>query len=359
MPKVLVVYESLATPCTMVRGLQFRDCFEADPELDATFIGRTDERMNRLMQRWPWRPSIRRPAIWAEQQILRRRENRIVGLAQDSDLVLLLTVPSWSLHQRLADLGRPKLVTDLIDALWLPSFQHQGWQNIHEMLSTSDAVICENRFTAEYTRQYNANVTVVPDAPQIEVFDQHRDSARREHATCRIGWVGGKYTADALYRIFEPLERLFSKHPDLELRLVGADPDRLPRFEKVRFTVQPAYDQTMMVREVLGMDIGIFPMFDTAESLYRGALKSRVSMAGEAAFIGQRLGENTFLVDEEKNGLLAADEQEWFHCLDRLVVDSEFRKRIATAGLGTIREQFTRDLCYRQLRESLVSILAK
>ena len=358
MPKVLLVFESLATPSTTVRALQFRECFAADEKLEATFFGRSSERMNRIMERWPWRPSIRRPAQVWERGVTQRREDTIVRMAKDADIVMMMTVPSWSLHQRLADLPNTRLVTDLIDALWLPGFQKQGWTHIHEMLSSSDAVICENEFTAAYTREHNSSVFVVPDAPQVEAFDRMRNEVQRDASVCTIGWVGGKYTADALYRIFEPLEEIFKKHQGVKLRLVGADPDRLPRFEQVRSSVQMTYDQDRMVREVLAMDIGLFPMFNVAESLYRGALKSRIYMAGEAAVIGQRLGENETLIVDGGNGLLAGDDQQWFDALDRLITDVRFRKEIATAGRSTILQSFTRDASYRRLRESLLAILA-
>ena len=358
MHKILLVYESLSTPSTMVRALQFRDCFAADDKLDATIIGRTSERMNRVMQRWPWRPSVRRPAQIVEQKVIRRRENAIFEMAKEADLVMMMTVPSWSLHQRIAELPNTLLVTDLIDALWLPGFQKQGWTNIHEMLSTSDAVICENEFTAVYTRDHNTSVFIVPDSPQIDVFDEHRQSVKRDPSVCTVGWVGGKYTADALYQIFEPLEAISAKHDKVELRLVGADPDRLPRFERVRFSVQTSYDQARMVRETLAMDVGLFPMFEVAESLYRGTLKTRIYMAGEAAVIGQRLGENETLIKHGENGLLAGNYQEWYDALDRLITDVTYRKQIAAAGRETIEQNFTREESYRRLRESLLAVLS-
>ncbi|QEF99408.1 hypothetical protein Mal15_34720 [Stieleria maiorica] len=354
--KVLLVYESLETPSTTVRALQFRECFEQDAQIQATFIGRTSEAMNAVMKRWPWRPSLRRPATVAESAILRRRESKIVDLARRCDVVMMMTVPSWPLHQRLADLPNTRLITDLIDALWLPCFQSQGWQHIHQMLATSDTVICENEYTAGYVRDHCPNVSVVPDGPQLDVFDRHRDSVVAPQETCRIGWIGGKYTADALYRVFEPLESIFAQHPDVQLRLVGADPDRIPRFENVRYSVLPQYDQTTMVREVLAMDIGIFPMFNTAESLYRGTLKTKIYMSGQAAVIGQRLGENETLIQDGVNGLLAADDQQWCDALSRLIGDVPLRRQVAAAGLETMRRDFTRQRCYQRLRDAILDV---
>ncbi|OYP39106.1 glycosyltransferase family 4 protein [Rhodopirellula sp. MGV] len=357
MKKVLIVYESLATPTTTVRGLQFKTSFQADDQLQATFVGRTSERMNTVMQRWPWRPSLRRPALWAESRVLSRRENQIVELAKSHDIVMLVTVPSWPLHQRLVDLPNTKVVTDLIDAVWLPAFQLAGWQQIHEMLSTSDLVVCENEFTASYAEQHNSNVAIVPDSPQIEEFDRYRDLVHRVPETTTIGWIGGKYTADALYRIFEPLEQIFSQHQNLQLLLVGADPDRLPRFEAFRPKVIPSYNQTAMINLALMIDIGIFPMFNVDESLYRGALKSRIYMAGGAAVIGQRLGENENLIEHSVNGFLAGSDTEWLNAFEQLIIDRPLRKRVAAQGLQTVRDDFSRAMCYARLRSALLSVL--
>jgi glycosyltransferase involved in cell wall biosynthesis len=355
--KVLLIYESRDVPSTTVRGLQFRDCFRADPEIEATFIGRTSEGVNAVMRHWPGRPIVRRPATATESLVRRARERRIVELARQADVAIMLTVPSWSLHCRLAELPRTKLVTDLIDALWLPCFQSRGWDRIEEMLASSDAVICENEYTAAHTRRHNGRVFVLPDAPQVEVFDRWRSSVERDEQPVRIGWIGGKYTADALYRVFEPLERLFASRDRVHLRLLGADPDRIPRFEKVRYSVVPHYDQHTMVREALAMHVGLFPMFHVDESLYRGTLKTRVYQAAGAAVVGERWGENEELIREGVNGLLASDAAEWSEGLKRLVDDAQLRQRLAAGGLETVRQGYTRERCYRRLREVLFQLV--
>ena len=101
MRRVLIVYDHLEMPSTTVRALQFRELFESHPDLDVQFIGRTSESMNELMKKWPWRPSLRAPALYAERQVNKRREARIVSMAKDFDLVMMMTVPSWPLHQQL------------------------------------------------------------------------------------------------------------------------------------------------------------------------------------------------------------------------------------------------------------------
>lgn len=357
MHRVLVVYDQLSLPSTVVRGLQFRSLFDSSSEFHVKFVGRTSERMNRLMQKWPYRPALRAPALLVESRITRRREDRIIRQAADCDLVLVLTVPSWRLHERLCRLARPKVVMDLIDGLWLPWFRQFGWDHIHDMLQQSHTVICENEFTAEYVRKHNPRVTVIPDAPQIEVFDELRDTVTRDSEAVTIGWIGGPNTADALYSVFEPLEQLFQKHPHIRLRLVGASPDRLPRFEHVRFSVRPSYDQRSMASEVLGMDIGLFPLFHVEESLYRGTLKARIYMSGGAAVVAQDFGENQQLIRDGYNGCLADSRERWFDVLDNLIVDGRRRDRIAAAGLQTIRDRFTVKDMFERLQGCFRSVL--
>ena len=222
MHRVLIVYDQLDVPSTTVRALQFRELFASHPDFEVQFIGRKSESMNRLMQRWPRRPALWAPMQHADKTLTQHREARIAAMASEVDLVMMMTVPSWPLHQQLCDLPNTLVVTDLIDALWLPCFQAHGWEHIHEMLKTSDAVICENQYTADYTAQWNDSVFVIPDAPQVEAFDQVRAQVRRDSTRITIGWIGGSHTADALYQIYEPLEDVFSRHRELHLRLVGA-----------------------------------------------------------------------------------------------------------------------------------------
>ncbi len=351
--RVLMVYDRLDVPSTTVRALQFADLFGRSDRFDVEFVGRQSESFHRISRHFPRRAGLHVPIGLIDRNIQRRRDDAIVAKSRHVDLVMMMTVPSWSLHHRIRELPGVRVITDLIDALWLPCFRDLGWEHIDEMLQTSDSVICENEYTANYTAKLNSSVFVVPDAPQIEVFDQYRSSVTRDPSRVTVGWIGGKYTADALYQIYEALEITFAKHNGLHLRLVGADPDRLPRFAHTQYSVVPRYDQRLMVKEVLAMDIGIFPMFDIDESRYRGTLKTRVYMSGEAAVIGQELGENQTLIRHGFNGLLASGTEAWCESLDQLITDGPARKQMAAAGLGTIRNGYTVQHCFDRLTTAM------
>lgn len=270
-------------------------------------------------------------------------------MASGFDIVYVVKVPSLSLYERLAKVRGPMVFMDLNDGLWLPFHKGAGWGEIDKMLALSPGIVCENRYVLEYALKFSRNSYIVHDPPQVEAFEPRRSIVRRDPAKVVIGWIGSPSSCDALYAIWEPLEKLFAKHQHLHLRLVGAREDRIPRFEKVRFSIVHNYDQARMVDEVLAMDIGLFPLFKVEDALVRGTLKAMVYMSGGAVAMATRVGENEDLICDGENGILADGPEEWFNKLDRLVTDANERERLGKAGLATIRERFTRETCLEDL----------
>ena len=246
-----------------------------------------------------------------------------------------------SLYRQVRQSSRAKLVLDLFDPIWLPL---HGWGDSHAIsaeLSEWDAIICENDYLAGCASPYNRRVFVVPDSPQIEVFDELRGTVRRDPQRITLGWIGGQTNVGPLFKLVEPLEALFERFPQLHLRIVGADPWRLPPFEKVRYSCRPTFNQEQMAREVLAFDIGLFPLFHNEQGRARGTLKAKVYMSGGAVAVCENYGENPKLIEDDVNGCLASSQDEWYAKLARLIIDADRRTAIAERGLATIRERYT------------------
>jgi hypothetical protein len=92
------------------------------------------------------------------------------------------------------------------------------------------------------------------------------------------------------------------------VRLVGTgdDPALRPPFERVRYSAVPYYDQSTMIDEVLGMDIGLFPLQDVERSRVRGVLKAAIYMCGEAAVVASPVGQTPEVISNGVNGVLAS-----------------------------------------------------
>jgi len=353
--RILVVLSRMDIVTATVRGLQFKPFFEEDPNFLVEYFVWLPPWLFRLSQLWPQRRFLAWPMRCFQALVLRWREARIAAKAEHFDLVYLITVYSDPLYRRLFR-QNVCVITELIDGLWLPWFRQFGWHHLEEILGQSTAVFCENRYTAAYARRYNERVFMVTDAPQVEVFDRWRAKVDRPQSETILGWIGGKDSADALYVVYEALERLFARHESLHLRILGVPPEQLPRFENVRYSLVERYDQQTMVREALRMHIGLFPQFDVEESVCRGTLKAKIYMAGGAVAVCQDHGENRDLIEDGVNGVLATGTDQWFEKLDWLINHPEQRTRIAEAGLATIRDRFTARHCFEQLQTALTGV---
>jgi glycosyltransferase involved in cell wall biosynthesis len=353
--RLLIVIQRPDVVTAVVRGWQYRELFERDEAWQARYVTRIPRWFVRLSQAWPQRRAVRWILVMLERLVMSLSDRRIQRHAREADIVLAITMSSQSLQNALMR-GDATYIMDLIDGLWLPWFRQFGWDNLESMCSTAHGVTCENSYTAEHIRQYNPRVELVPDSPQLEAFDRRRGRVQRDNQRILLGWIGGKDSADALYVIYEPLERLFAEFPQVHLRILGAARDYLPRFENVRYSLIERYDQETMIREALGMHIGLYPQFHVQESLHRGTLKAKIYMSAGAATICQRWGENCRLIRDGENGLLADSPEQWYQQMRRLVENTAERERIGAAGLETIRAEFDMEACYQRLTAALLKI---
>ncbi|MBI4801981.1 MAG: glycosyltransferase family 4 protein [Elusimicrobia bacterium] len=276
-------------------------------------------------------------------------ELRIVYLARSCDAVYMCKVQSGRLVAMLRRRTKARLVLDAGDA-GMPQY---ATAELNSALAAADAVTTDNELTAGYVRRFNKNCTVVPDSPQIELFDSMRAEIRKNASgPVILGWVGSSSTVYNLFLIWETLERLFARHENLHLRLVGVGRDLrlLPPFEKVRYSFVESYTQKEMVREVLKMDIGLYPLHNIEASYYRGVLKASVYMSGEAAAVCSPVGQCADFIKDGVNGMLAAAPQEWERKLETLINDRVLRQTLAKGGLETVRGNLTLDRAFSTLR---------
>jgi glycosyltransferase involved in cell wall biosynthesis len=345
-----------------VRAYQYEDLFHTDPRIRATFVSRRSPRYIRLTERLiqhVWGRQLARVLLGAEGPLVRRRERLIARMSRLHDCVYMLRTTSANLYELLWREGPARVVTDINDALWLPTFRNEGhaYDDLPDVIGRSRAVVCENGYLADYARGFSGNVHVVPDAPQLELFDDVRAGFRPPVDRVTLGWIGSSGTADNLCAIFEPLEEVFARHQNLHLRVLGARPRDLPRFEKVRFSCLPSYTHREMIQEALQMNAGLFPLFRTTDSVARGTLKARVYMSAALPVVATRWGLLPDLIEHGVNGFLPDSPAEWVACLERLVTQPAERDAIGLRALTTVRRQYTRRACFDRLVEALISAM--
>lgn len=287
-------------------------------------------------------------------------EDEVVRLSADFDVVYLLKVPYLSLVRKLKRRSNATVIFDLTDALWKPVHRKAGWQDLEKILKKVDVVFSENEWICEYGRKFNSRVYSIPPCTQVEIFDQYRDKIQH-HSEDRIvvGWIGSTGTVSALSAIRMPLEHLFERYPNLELRILGCtDPSLLPKFDYVRCSVIGNYTEDEMIVEALNMDIGLFPPpFDLEDYRVRGALKGLIYMTAGLPSVCQNDGDIARIIQDGINGMLASNDQEWEEKIEILIKNPELRRVMGQKALETVREEHSLQHVFAQLESALLDVI--
>ncbi len=350
---LVVVEAGAAYPSGFIRALIYREWF-ARAGYEVTYRSRLWPALRRRLDA-PG-PVFRVPLVGrclalVERAIGRVNEVRILRAARRADVVYLSKVTSLGFVARLRRGTSARLVLDLVDALWLPRHRNP---RLNDVLTTVNAVTTDNEVTAAHVRSVQPACTVIPDTPQVEWFDRRRTGRPgRNDGRIVLGWVGSPGTTYNLWVVWEALEQVFASHRQLHLRLLGADPRALPPFEHVHWSVLERYSQAEMIDEVLGMDVGLFPLQDVEACRVRGFLKATIYMAGAVPVIASPVGTTPEVIEDGVTGVLARTTDEWRDGLLRLVETPDLRARLGRQGLDLVRSAFSVERAFASLRAVL------
>ncbi len=341
-PRVLMVHIRRYHLTAKIRGFDFQERFQRD--------GWTAD-----LVEWPgrdegWRDWSRSGPEW---DLIRR--------ARGYDLVYLLKIPSLRFLQRLKRHTRAAVVFDLSDVLWKGSFV-TVWPDLSAILAGSDAVFSVNEYDARYARQFNRQVVPLPPYAPTAAFAARRTQAGGPPpGRITLGWVGSSTTAHAVAHLARPLARLCRAHPELQVRLLGVPPDHevMTALAEVRVSSRADYDEAAMVDEVLGMDIGLYPVTsDVEDYCVRGILKYLIYSSGGRPSVCHRIGVCADVLTDGDQVLLAESEDEWERKLESLIQSPELRARMGARAQAYVQEHYSQDAVYVKLRDAFQAVLA-
>lgn len=286
-------------------------------------------------------------------------ENTIVELSKNFDVVYLLKIASLSLVKKLKQLSPAKLIFDLTDALWKPFHRQAGWQDLEKILETVDVIFSENEYICAYGRKFKPYVYSLPACTQIERFDTlHTQVEPRNDGKVRIGWIGSAGTISAIESIRIPLENILTRHPEVEISLLGCPENYTLLVQPDRFTLLPHYNEDDMLQEILHLDIGLFPPpADLEDYAVRGALKAMLYMSGGVVPVCQRAGDCEKIIVDGVTGMLASNLEEWEAKLEALVTSPEQRRQLGQRGIEVIREKHSLPYVFSRTVEALTCVI--
>lgn len=244
--------------------------------------------------------------------------------------------------ERIVTLFRRPVIFDFDDAIYRlhtsAANRWFGWLKFPRKTAAicrlSTHVTVGNAFLADYARQHNPNVTIIPSSVDTE---RYRPIDRNGQASRPIiGWTGSS-TSQTHLEMFAPVLRELLGCRDVELRVLS---DRQPVLPGVRYTWRPWSPRTE-AEEVGQFDIGIMPMPDDPWARGKCAFKALQYMAMGVPAVCSPVGTNTEVVGHGVNGMLAATPRDWLDQLGALLDDADLRQRLGAAGRETVERKYS------------------
>lgn len=244
--------------------------------------------------------------------------------------------------ERLIHRSGVPMIFDFDDAIFVPYRSPSNGYLSYLKFPSKTRTICRlashvmagNPFLADYARQVNKHVTIVPTTIDTEKYTV--DAAKKTSDPPVIGWSGSYSTVQHLDTLRSALQRL-AKEERFRLRVIGTPNYEL---EGVEVEAMPWRSQTEL-EDLQRIDIGVMPLPNDSWSKGKCGLKALQYMALGIPTICSPVGVNTDIIQDGENGLIAGTEDEWVEKLKQLLHSAPLRERLGMAGRATVEAEYS------------------
>ena len=214
-------------------------------------------------------------------------------------------------------------------------------KKLPKVIRNASGVIAGNRTLADYSKQYNQNVHIVPTVLDSENF-QPREKTKREKLI--IGWSGIEYNFKYIRNLGPIFDRLAKKYP-VEIVILSASP---PRDFDFPFTHEKWNEKTE-VDQIGQFDIAVMPLEMDEWCKGKCGLKLLQYMSLEIPSIATPIGVNSEIVKEGENGFTAITQEEWEQSLTRLIEDPTLRTKLGKAARQTVIDHYSLEVWFPKI----------
>jgi len=230
----------------------------------------------------------------------------------------------------------PRIILDLDDAIYLRPARKPLTDAI---LRAAVVVVAGNDYLAEYARQFNEQVVVIPTVVDTDVYCPPLGPRHPGDDRVVIGWIGSDPNRGDLAPMRPVFEWLAERYGErVVLRIVSDQPLEMEtrlRMEFVRWTLEGGRAQLQQ------FDIGIMPLEDTEWNRGKCGLKLIQYMAVEAATVASPVGVNQEIIWDGEMGHLVVTTEEWQERLARLIEDEALRLRMGHAARQCVEQRYS------------------
>jgi glycosyltransferase involved in cell wall biosynthesis len=257
------------------------------------------------------------------------------------------------IHREAALLGPPvfewlitkvwhkKVIYDFDDAIWIPLSSDANplaekikcnWK-VAKICKWSTIVTTGNSFLANYAKQFNKDVRIIPTV--VDTEHAHNKTKHQDEQPLTIGWTGTFTNFIHLPLATPAIKKLQGKYAfDF---LIIADKD--PELKNIQYRFLK-WNKDTEIDDLIKMNIGIMPLIKTDVQLGKCAFKAIQYMSLAIPAVVTPIGANCEVVQDGINGFWADNDDQWYNTLEQLILHSDRRTEMGKAAQQKIQSQY-------------------
>lgn len=237
----------------------------------------------------------------------------------------------------LVKLLRKKYTYDFDDAIWLPNYSEVNqkynrlkcyWKTKH-LIKWADKVVVGNDFLANYARQFNNKVQIIPTT--IDTENHHQLMVNHDAEKVIIGWTGTHTTMHYLAPLYPIILELEKTH-EFEFHVISNEKPS----QQLASLVYKKWNKSTEIEDLAQIQIGVMPLTESDWAEGKCGFKALQYMSLGAVAVVSPVGVNSKIIQHEKNGFIVSDAEEWKKTLIRLIENGVERKQIGANAKKSI-----------------------
>jgi glycosyltransferase involved in cell wall biosynthesis len=248
-----------------------------------------------------------------------------------------------TIFERLLAKSKKPIIFDFDDSIWLLD-ENAANRNLSflknpnktkRIISLSSTIVAGNEYLADYARQFNTNVKIIPTTIDTK---KYQPIPKKPSETVVIGWTGSFSTIKHFEDIVPVLLRIQAKYGDKVKFEVLGDPDYENHELGIKGLPWRAETET---KDLNRFDIGIMPLPDNEWTKGKCGAKGLQYMGMAIPTIMSPVGVNSTIISDSENGFLAGSKDEWYEKLSQLIDSPILREKLGSAGRKTVEEKYS------------------
>jgi L-malate glycosyltransferase len=235
-----------------------------------------------------------------------------------------------------------KMVYDIDDLVYLkfdntPWFVRQlkGYKKPIVLIKNADHVITCTPHLDKFVKQYNNQTTDISSTINTDLYKPKLNYNFKEVKPV-VGWSGSHSTVWHMQTIYPALKKL-KRELDFKLLVMGTDNLQDDELDIECIAWKEEYEVAVISR----FDVGIYPLPNKEFVLGKSSLKALQYMAIGIPTVATAIGTNFRVIENELNGILVNNDDEWIAALKDLINNETKRMQLGKSGAQRVENLFS------------------